>query len=46
MMLNIKKVPAPTNAVPKAMREYMDKILAKTNNEDMKKLFNNTFVNT
>lgn len=46
MIMDIKKVPAPTNAVPAAMREYMDKILAKTNNEDMKKLFNNTFVNT
>ena len=32
MIMDIKKVPAPTNAVPTAMREYMDKILAKTNN--------------
>ena len=40
------KVPEPTNPVPAKMREYMDKLLAKTDSEDIKKLFNNTFVNT
>ena len=44
--MDIQKVPAPTNAVPAKMREYMDKILAKTDNAEIKKLFNNTFVNT
>lgn len=44
--MDIQKVPAPTNAVPAKMREYMDKILAKTDSAEIKKLFNNTFVNT
>lgn len=32
--------------IPAAMRAYMDRVLEKTQNEDLKKLFNNTFVNT
>ena len=44
--MDIQKVPAAINEVPAKMREYMDVILAKTDNEDVKKLFNNAFVNT
>ena len=44
--MDIKKVPAPINAVPEKMREYMDNILARTDNADIKKLFENMFVNT
>ncbi|MBQ2976455.1 MAG: glycoside hydrolase family 125 protein [Clostridia bacterium] len=32
--------------IPASMRAYMERILAKTDNEDLKKLFNNAFVNT
>ena len=30
------RVPEPTNPVPAKMREYMDKLLAKTDSEDIK----------
>jgi len=34
------------NEVPQVMQQYMENLLAKTNNEALKKLFRNTFVNT